>query len=338
MRAGTRLRGFLHLAGVFHAAAVYQHMAVGTRKIGLMTQYIMQKTLATTVSCSGVGVHSGKQVNLTVKPAPANHGIRFTRVDLPSQPCIHARFNKVVDTSLATVIGSEGFIVSTIEHLMASFAGMSIDNALVEVDSYELPIMDGSAGPFSRMLKSAGHEAQETPRVFFIVQEPIELKVGNKFVGVYPSPCFQITYTIEYDHPLIQTQTHSVAITPNNFESEIADARTFGFLHEVEYLKRFGLAQGGSLENALVIDQKNVLNTDGLRFKDEFVRHKILDCIGDFSLLGLPLIGKVVAKRSGHNFNHAFMEKFFEQKNAWQTRTLQDDHSPTPTDLKRVAN
>jgi UDP-3-O-[3-hydroxymyristoyl] N-acetylglucosamine deacetylase len=303
-----------------------------------MTQYAMQKTIARQVSCSGVGVHSGKQVNLTVKPAPINHGIRFSRTDLPSQPRVHARFNKVVDTSLATVIGSEGFIVSTIEHLMASFAGMAIDNALVEVDSYELPIMDGSAGPFMRMLKSAGIEIQDVPRVYFIVQEPIELSVENKFVGVYPAADFRITYTIEYNHPLIQTQTYSAVILPAHFENEIADARTFGFLHEVEYLKKFGLAQGGTLENALVIDRDGILNEDGLRFQDEFVRHKILDCIGDFSLLGLPLIGHVVAKRSGHNFNHAFMEKFFQQKNAWQTCPLRDDACYQVAALKRLAN
>ncbi len=303
-----------------------------------MTQYTMQKTIARPVSCSGVGVHSGKQVNLTVKPAPANHGIRFARTDLPSQPCVHARFNKVVDTSLATVIGNEGFIVSTIEHLMASFAGMAIDNALVEVDSHELPIMDGSAGPFTRMLKSAGIETQDIPRVFFIVQEPIELAADGKFVGVYPASDFRITCTIEYDHPLIQTQTYSAVIAPDRFEHEIANARTFGFLHEVEYLQKFGLAQGGTLENALVIDGDGVMNKDGLRFKDEFVRHKILDCIGDFSLLGLPLVGHVVAKRSGHNFNHAFMEKFFQQKNAWQTCPIRDNACYQGVSLKRLAN
>lgn len=303
-----------------------------------MTQYAMQKTIARPVSCSGVGVHSGKQVNLTVKPAPVNHGIRFSRTDLPSRPCVHARFNKVVDTSLATVIGNEGFIVSTIEHLMASFTGMAIDNALVEVDSHELPIMDGSAGPFTRMLKSAGIETQDVPRVFFIIQEPIELAADGKFVGVYPASDFRITCTIEYNHPLIQTQTYSAMITPDRFEHEIANARTFGFLHEVEYLQKFGLAQGGTLENALVIDRDGVMNKDGLRFKDEFVRHKILDCIGDFSLLGLPLVGNVVAKRSGHNFNHAFMEKFFQQKNAWQTCPIRDNACYPGVSLKRLAN
>lgn len=297
----------------------------------------MQKTIAKPVACSGIGVHSGHRVNLTVKPAPINHGIKFLRSDLPNRPCIPARFNKVVDTSLATVIGAEGVIVSTIEHIMAAFTGLSIDNALVEADSYELPIMDGSAGPFTRMLKSAGLELQSGPRYYFVVHKPIELKSDDKFVGVYPATHLNITCTIEYEHPLIRTQTHSAAITPEYFEQEIADARTFGFLHEVEYLKSYGLGQGGSLENAVVIDREGVLNQGGLRYTDEFVRHKLLDCIGDFSLLGLPILGHIVAKRSGHSFNHAFLEKFFHEKGSWQTCTLEDAALPA-SPLNQLAN
>lgn len=198
--------------------------------------------------------------------------------------------------------------------------------------------MDGSAGPFTRMLRSAGSEFQQGPRYFFEVQKPIELAENGKFVGVYPAPHFRISCTIEYDHPLIQTQTHSAVITADSFETEIADARTFGFLNEVEYMKKFGLAQGGSLDNALVIDQKGVLNKDGLRFVDEFVRHKLLDCIGDFSLMGLPIRGHVVAKRSGHAFNHAFLERFFQEKDAWQTRTGDEDAHQTHTPMKQLAN
>lgn len=297
----------------------------------------MQKTIARPVTCSGIGVHSGNQVNLTVKPAPINHGIKFLRSDLPNRPCVPARFNKVVDTSLATVIGSEGFIVSTVEHIMAAFAGLSIDNALVEVDSYELPIMDGSAGPFTRMLKSAGIELQSGPRCYFVINKPIELKTDDKFVGVYPASQLNITCTIEYDHPLIRTQTHSAVITAEYFEKEIADARTFGFLHEVEYMKSYGLGQGGSLENAVVIDREGILNAEGLRYADEFVRHKLLDCIGDFSLLGLPILGHIVAKRSGHSFNHAFLEKFFIEKGSWQTCTLEGD-TWTASCLNQLAN
>ncbi len=304
-----------------------------------MNQNHLQRTLVREVSCSGVGVHSGKQVNLKVKPAPINHGIKFMRVDLPNRPSVSARFNKVVDTSLATVIGEDGFIISTIEHLMSALAGLNIDNALVEVDNYELPIMDGSALPFVKMLKSAGTQVQDAPRHFFIVQEPVEIEDKGKFVGVYPAPYFRITCTIEYSQcPLIRTQTQDQIITTDVFAKQIAPARTFGFLQEVEIMKKFGLGQGGSLDNALVIDQDKVLNPDGLRFKDEFVRHKMLDCIGDFSLIGLPIMGHVVARCSGHAFNHAFLEKFFLQKGAWQTRTLETNDTWSAAPLKQLAN
>lgn len=297
-----------------------------------------QKTIASVANCSDIGVHSGQTVNLTVKPAPINHGIKFARSDLPSRPCIQARFNKVVDTSMATVLGSEGFIISTIEHLMAALTGLAIDNALVEVDSYELPIMDGSAGPFTRILKKAGIEHQNAPRCFFEIRKPIELSQGGKFVGIYPAPDYRITCMIEFDHPVIQKQEFSTTITPSNFESLIADARTFGFLQEVEYLKKFGLGQGGSLENAVIMDQTGVLNAGGLRWTDEFVRHKLLDCIGDFALLGLPIMGHIVAKRSGHQFHHAFLEKIFHDKNAWQTRTFESIETTEQSSLKEVAN
>ncbi|MEJ2154251.1 MAG: UDP-3-O-acyl-N-acetylglucosamine deacetylase [Desulfobacteraceae bacterium] len=297
-----------------------------------------QKTIAKEVSCTGIGVHSGQIVHLTVKAAPINHGIQFVRTDLPNQPRIPARFNKVVDTSLATVIGSDGFIVSTIEHLMAAFSGLSIDNALVEVSSYEMPIMDGSAGPFTRMLKSAGIKTQSAPRCFLVVNKPFELSENGKFVGIYPAPHFKVSCLIEFDHPVINTQQYSVVIEGDQFEKQIADARTFGFLYEQEYMKKFGLGQGASLDNVVVVDQNGVLNEDGLRYDDEFVRHKLLDCIGDFSLLGLPILGHVVAKRSGHAFNHAFVEKLFGQKDAWQTDTFANAPERQPESGKQLAN
>lgn len=300
----------------------------------------LQKTIASEVHCSGVGLHSGKTVSLSVKPAPANHGIKFVRTDLPAQPCVAARFNKVVDTSQATVIGDDGFIVSTIEHMMAALAALAIDNAIVEVDDYELPFMDGSAGPFVRLLNSAGLSVQHAPRFFFIVKEPVELEEQGKFVGVYPAPYFRITFTIEYNQcPLIGTQTCDQIITPETFENEIADARTFGFIQEMEYMKLYGLAKGASLDNAVVVDRDRVLNEGGLRFTDEFVRHKLLDCIGDFSLIGLPIMGHVVAKRSGHAFNHSFLETFFTRKGAWQTRVLEESDTQWEAEpLKQLAN
>jgi len=281
-----------------------------------------QRTLSKNVRFSGIGLHSGKKVQLTLKPAPINHGIKFVRKDLPDNPTIPARFNCVVDTSLATVIGADGVIVSTVEHLMACLAGLSIDNVMVELDAYEVPVMDGSAGPFTRMIMDAGIQEQEAQRHFFVLKEPIELEQDGKFVGAYPDTTFKITCNIDFDHPLIQQQSCSIEVEDYIFEREVSCARTFGFLHEVEYMKRYGLARGGSLDNAVVIDENEILNNDGLRYQDEFVRHKLLDCIGDFSLLGMPILAHIVTRKSGHAFNHAFLENFFKSKASWQTLTL----------------
>jgi len=281
-------------------------------------------------------MHSGKTVNLTIQPAPINHGIKFVRSDLPECPSISAHFNMVVDTSLATVIGYDGFIVSTIEHIMACFSGLSIDNALIELDAYEVPIMDGSAAPFSDLIRSAGIKEQVGPRYYFVIKKTIELKQDGKSVAVHPSSAFRITCTIEFDHPLVQKQSCSVYVSDQVFESEISRARTFGFMHEIEYLKRYGFARGGSLDNAVVIDRDKILNNEGLRYQDEFVRHKILDCIGDFSLLGMPILGHVVLDKSGHTFNHAFIKKFFTKRDSWETRTI-DSVNLSDTESKSLA-
>ena len=302
-----------------------------------MTIPIHQRTLDKAVSCSGIGLHSGKTVHLTLKPASANHGIKFARKDLPDNPCIPARFNYVVDTSLATVIGSDGVIVSTIEHLMACLAGLSIDNVIVELDSYEVPVMDGSAGPFTRMILEAGIRELEAPRHFFMLKEPIELEQDGKFVGVYPDDTFKITCHIEFDHPLIRSQSCTIEVIDHVFEHEVSGARTFGFLHEVEYMKRYGLARGGSLDNAVVIDENKVVNDEGLRYQDEFVRHKLLDCIGDFSLLGMPILGHIITRKSGHAFNHAFLEKFFNEKASWNTQTLLEPVGEPSKTVKSLA-
>ncbi len=284
--------------------------------------HFKQRTVAKSIKCSGTGIHSGKKVNLTIKPAPINHGIKFKRIDLLDSPSISAHFNMIVDTSLATVIGYDGFIVSTIEHLMATFVGLSIDNALVEIDSYEMPIMDGSAEVFTTSIMAAGIKEQEAQRCFFVVKEPIELKENGKFVGIYPEISFKITCDIDYDHPLVKKQSYTIELSDNVFEREICRARTFGFLHEYENLKRFGLARGCSLDNVVVIDEKNILNKDGLRYKNEFVRHKLLDCMGDFALLGMPVLGHVKVSKSGHFFNQAFLKKFFAQKESWETSII----------------
>ena len=278
-----------------------------------------QRTLARHVECTGIGLHSGKKVNLTIKPAPVNHGIKFVRMDLPHKPVISAHFRNVVDTSLATTLGADGVIVSTVEHLMATFTGLSIDNALVEMDAYEAPIMDGSAEPFTAMLRGAGIKAQSGKRYTFVVKKPIEMEEGDKKVGLYPSNALKISYTIEFDHPLVKRQSYTISLTDSLFEKEISRARTFGFLDEVNYLKQNGFARGGSLENAVVLDQDKILNDEGLRYADEFVRHKVLDCIGDLSLLGMPFIGHIVAYKSGHALNHALLRRFIDQKSCWET-------------------
>ena len=287
-----------------------------------MTMAYNQRTLAQPVHFKGVGVHSGKEVNLTLKPAPPNSGILFQRVDLPAKPQIKAHFNRVVDTSLATVIGENGCIVSTIEHLMACLAGLSIDNVVAELDDYEMPIMDGSATLFTHSIRKAGIVEQNAPRVYFAINSPIKLEKDGKSVCLYPADRIKITCTIEFAHPAINTQTFSIDLTEESFEKEICRARTFGFLHELELMKFYGLAKGGSLDYAVVLDQNGIVNETGLRYADEFVRHKILDCIGDFSLLGLPILGHVVLFKSGHHFNHEFLKEFFAQKSSWDTTTL----------------
>ena len=284
-----------------------------------MTQYFLQRTLAHRISISGTGVHSGKQTHLTLIPAPENHGIKFRRIDLPGTQDIQALFKLVVDTSLATVLGTNGAIVSTIEHLMASFAGLGIDNALVEVDDYEIPIMDGSAKIFTQLIQNAGIVEQSAPKHFLIVKKPIQVTDNDKSVTVYPEPCFKITCRINFEHPLIGEQEITFDKAKNNFDREISRARTFGFIQDIELLKKFSLGKGGSLDNAIIIDKDRILNKEGLRYPDEFVRHKLLDSLGDFSLLGMPIQGHIVTHKSGHTLNHLFIEKFLEHKEAWET-------------------
>lgn len=298
---------------------------------------LYQQTISKSVSLSGTGLHSGKKVNMTINPAPPNHGIKFKRTDLPDAPYINAHFNMIVDTSLATVIGYNGFIVSTIEHLMAALSGLSIDNALVELDAHEVPVMDGSSNPFTFIIQEAGIKKQDTHRYYFVIKEPIEHIDNGKSVIVYPYNSFKVSYTIDFDHPLIRKQCYSLKLSEQTFASEIAMARTFCFLNEVELMKKFGLAMGGSLDNAVVIDDQDIINREGLRFPDEFVRHKLLDCIGDFALLGLPILGHVVLEKSGHAFNHAFIKKFFSKKDSWETRTIQDIKSVPKFQSKSIA-
>lgn len=282
----------------------------------------IQRTVAASVACSGVGLHSGNTVTMTLKPAPANHGVKFKRVDVASSPVIPALFNHVVDTSLATVLGADNVIVSTIEHLVATLTGYAIDNVLIELTDYEIPIMDGSAWEFAKMIDATGITEQGVPRQAFILKEPIEISDGERFVGAYPDSTYRITCNIDFPHPLIGEQSMEMEVTGAEFMEKVAKARTFGFMKDMQTMNFLGLAKGGSLDNAVVVDNDKVLNEDGLRFADEFVRHKLLDCVGDFSLLGMPILGHIITRKSGHNFNHLFLEEFFKSKNKWETGLL----------------
>ena len=287
-----------------------------------MKKYYPQQTIERPVSCSGIGVHSGRKTSITIRPAPENHGIRFRRIDLPGTSDIPALFSMVVDTSLATVVGSQGVIVSTIEHLMAAFTGLAIDNALVEIDGYEMPIMDGSAKEFAKILNQAGILLQQTPRWFFVVTGPITIEDGDKYVTVTPYEHFKISCSIQFANPVIGGQELSFDLSPENFTRDICSARTFGFVQDLQYLKMFNLGRGGSLDNAIVIDNDKILNESGLRYTDEFVRHKLLDCLGDFALLGMPILGHVQTHKSGHELNHRFIKTFLSRKDSWETRPV----------------
>ena len=285
-----------------------------------MTIYMKQRTLAKPFSCSGTGVHSGVEVHLSIEPAPANHGIRFKRNDLPDSPTIRAFFRNVVDTSLATVIGHEGAIVSTIEHLMAAFCGLGIDNALVTIDGYEMPILDGSAKVYAEGISEVGLKELDASRCFLAITEPVEIVDGDKWVRAEPFEGFSITCGIAFNHPMIGEQSYTLDLFDESFLSEISPARTFGFYREIEMLKLYGLGRGATLDTGIALTEEGIMNEGGLRFEDEFVRHKLLDCLGDFSLLGMPILAKITTSKSGHAFNHSFLEALFAKKGAWETR------------------
>jgi UDP-3-O-[3-hydroxymyristoyl] N-acetylglucosamine deacetylase len=268
------------------------------------------------VSCTGIGLHSGNKVTLSLKPAPADYGIRFQRADLGGLE-VPATVTHLGGIQLATGLTREAVSVETVEHLLAALTALGIDNVIVELNSPEVPIMDGSAAPFVYLIvNEAGVKKLTAPRKYLKVLRPISLSQGDKRIALYPSDHFKVTYSISFDHPLIRHQSRTMKITDETFVEEIAPARTFGFLKEVEMLRQRGLALGGSLDNAVVLGETGALNA--LRFEDEFVRHKILDAIGDLSLVGYPVIGHLVAHRAGHALHTAFAAKILEQVDAWK--------------------
>jgi UDP-3-O-[3-hydroxymyristoyl] N-acetylglucosamine deacetylase len=274
-----------------------------------------QRTLRRSITCAGIGLHSGNKVTLSLKPAPVDTGIRFRRFDLGGLE-VPATVRHVGGINHATGLSRDAVRVDTVEHLLAAFVSLGVDNVIVELNSPEVPIMDGSAAPFIYLIQEAGLKQLPAPRRYMKIIRPISLSRGDKRIALYPSDHFKITYSIAFDHPLLRHQSRTVRLTEESFVDEIAPARTFGFLEEVEMMRQQGLALGGSLENAIVIGDTGVLN-NALRFDDEFVRHKILDVIGDMALVGHPIIGHLVAHRGGHALHTEFAARVLDEVDAW---------------------
>lgn len=295
-------------------------MAIRTQSAGSgsMTGF-RQKTLKRPIPCRGIGLHSGAVVSMLLRPAPADHGIRFLRTDVNDRdPWIDARYDRVVDTRLCTVVGNDdGVRVGTIEHLMAALAGCEIDNAVVEIDAAEVPVMDGSSEPFVFLVECAGTVELDAPRRAFEVLKPITVGDASRGLTLAPADAFSVDFEIDFASPVVARSTLDVRLVNGTFKREIAKARTFGFLEDAEKLRAMGLALGGSLENTVVVDGDRVLNEEGLRFDDEFVRHKVLDCVGDLYLAGAPILGRVTATKSGHHTNNEALRALFADPTAY---------------------
>jgi len=296
----------------------------------------LQRTVKNQVTCSSVGLHTGRKISMTVKPAAANEGITFIRKDaVTGHNRVKASIENVSDTTLATTIGNNGNSISTIEHLLSAFRGMGIDNAEIEIDGPEVPVMDGSALPFVNLLKAAGVLEQDTEKRFLVIKKAVSVSDGEGWAQLLPASRFKITYEIHFEHPLIGRQTYELDLSEVAYENEICFARTFGFLKDVEYLQARGLALGGSLKNAVVLDDKKIINKEGLRHPSEFVKHKILDAIGDLFLIGMPIMGHFKAYKSGHKLHFMLLKELMAHPENWQiiryyeNRTLNEKYCPT---------
>ncbi len=287
----------------------------------------MQRTLNSPVTCTGTSLHSGDEITLTIRPARADNGIRFIRTDIQDQDnMIPALWNYVVDTRLCTVIGNDaGVIVGTIEHLMSALRGCGVDNAVIEVSGSEVPVMDGSAMPFVNMIEEVGLQEQSLPRRAIKILKEVSVLDGDKTISLRPSDECIFGGEIDFDHPEIGTQSFETKLVNGNFKHDIADARTFGFLHEVEYMRSQGLALGGSLDNAIILDKETIMNEEGLRHEDEFIRHKLLDAIGDMYLAGGHILGAYDGLKAGHAMNNAILRELFADDSAWEYVYLDDD-------------
>lgn len=286
---------------------------------------IKQRSLKNMIRATGVGLHTGQKVYLTLRPAAPDTGIVFRRVDLPQPVEIPAEPYAVRDTRLSSCLEKEGVRVSTVEHLMSALAGLGVDNAYVDVTAPEVPIMDGSAGPFVFLLQSAGIEEQNAPKKFIRILRPVEVRDGDKWVRFEPHNGFKLDLSIDFNHPVFDRSRQSVSVdfSTTSYIKEVSRARTFGFMQDVETMRSQGLALGGSLDNAIVMDEYRVLNSDGLRYEDEFVKHKTLDAIGDLYLLGHPLIGAFSGHKSGHALNNQLLRRLVEDRQAWEFVTFE---------------
>jgi UDP-3-O-[3-hydroxymyristoyl] N-acetylglucosamine deacetylase len=287
---------------------------------------IKQRTLKNVIRATGVGLHTGEKVYLTLRPAAVDTGIVFRRVDLPMPVEIPARTQHVGDTRLSTTLVNGDVRISTVEHLLSAFAGLGIDNAYVDLSAAEVPIMDGSAGPFVFLIQSAGFEEQNAVKKFIRIKQPLEVSDGEKWARFAPFEGFKVSFTIEFDHPVFRerSQTAEIDFAATSFVKEVSRARTFGFMREVELLRENNLALGGSLDNAVVVDDYRVLNEDGLRYEDEFVKHKVLDAVGDLYLLGHSLVGAFSGHKSGHALNNKLLKLLLATESAWEIATFED--------------
>ena len=279
--------------------------------------YKFQTTISREEKFTGIGLHSGKNVTVKLSPAEANTGIVFIRKDL-NNFSIKALAENVVNTTMCTVIGIDGIIIQTVEHFLSALAATGIDNLYIEVDAPEMPIMDGSAAPYIYIIKEAGIKSLRTLKKYLKIKEKIEIAENDKKVSLSPSDSFEMSFFLDYNHPLISKQFYNINLSKQSYIDEISRARTFGFLKEVEQLRAMNLALGGSLENAVVIDEEKILNPEGLRYSDEFVRHKILDALGDLYLIGYPIIGSYFGHKAGHYLNNKLCKKILNTPNAWE--------------------
>ena len=298
----------------------------------LCTIMVRQRTLKNSIQANGVGLHTGEKVYLTLHPSAPDTGVVFRRIDLDPVVEIPAKAENVGDTMLSTTLIKDDVRVSTVEHLLSALAGMGIDNLIIDVSAPEIPIMDGSAAPFVFLLQSAGIVEQDAPKKFIRIKSPVTVEQDGKQATFKPFDGFKINFAIDFDHPVFENQTLNASIdfSSTSFVKEVSRARTFGFMHEFEYLRAKGLARGGSLDNAIVVDDSQIVNEDGLRFEDEFVKHKILDAIGDLYLMGNSIIGEFDAHKSGHGLNNASLLALIAEKDAWEMVTFVGDAEEAP--------